>query len=111
MFKVTKSAVAEHACEQKFRKIFGHRHHGCKRMRWRTANEYAYLERAPFFNRFLMMPCNVTLDLVMQSAFFVRNVIVTGNLNAIHPDVRLHDAGAFAWTCGDLRERDERSAV
>ena len=111
MFKVTETAVAEHACKQKLREVLGHGHHGGKRVRWRPANENAHLERAPFFECFLVVPCNVALDLVMESAFFVRNVFIPGNLDAVHAHVRLHDACVFTRACGDLRERDERSAV
>ena len=111
MFKVTETMVAEHACEQEFREVLGHGHHGGKCVRWRPANENAHLERATFFESFLVVPCDVALDLVMQSAFFVRNVFISRNLDAVHAYVRLHDACIFTRACGDLRERDERSAV
>ena len=103
MFKVTEPAVAEHACEQQFREVLGHGHHGGKRVRWRTAYENANLERASFFERLLMVACDVPLDLVMETAFLVRGVVVPGNLDAVHAHVCLQYVGIFARACGDLR--------
>ena len=111
MFKVTESTIAKHACEQQFREVFWHRHHGGKRVRWRTAYENANLEWASFFERLLMVTCDVPLDLVMQSAFFIWGVVVPGNLYAVHAYVCLQYTGGFARACGDLRKRDKCAAV
>ena len=89
MFEIAETSIAEHTCKKQFREVLGHGHHGGKRVRWRPANKNAHLERAFFFEGLLVMACYVALDLIVESAFFVRDVIVSGNLDAVHAHVCL----------------------
>ena len=75
-----------------------------------ASDKDAYLEGATFFDRFLVVPCDVPLDLVMQAAF-VRSIVVPGNLDAVHSQVSGHDACVFGRSRRHLRQSKEGASV
>ena len=110
VLEIAESLARKHPRERQFRKIFGHGRNGCNRVRQGTPDKDAHLERPAFFNRFLVVCRDIAVNLVVKSAF-VGRVVVPGNLDAVHAQVRLQDAPLFAGARRDQRQRNERPAV
>ena len=79
-------------------------------MGWGASDKDAHLEGASFFYRLLVVPGDVSLDLVMQAAF-VRSIVVPGNLDAVHSQVCGHDACVFGRSRRHLRQCKECASV
>src|SRR5258708_17680802 len=52
-----------------------------------------------------------TVDLVMQSNFLVKEVIIACHLYSVHPQVSIHDAGFISIFGIYLRHGDKRAAI
>ena len=63
--KVSESVPAEHSREKELTQVFGHGHDRGNRMGRGASDKDAHLEGAPFFYSLLVVPGDVSLDLVM----------------------------------------------
>ena len=90
---------------------FGQRHHGGDRQRRRAADEDVHPQRLAPANRRRVVDADPSMDLVVQPDLAVRLVLVPRELDPVHPQVRLRQAGPVGVLGVDLRQRDERPAV
>ena len=110
VLEIAEPLACEHPRERQFRKVFGHGRNRCNRVRQGAADKDAHLERPAFFDGLLVVCCDIAVNLVVKPAF-IGGVVVPGNLDAVHAQVRLQDAALFAGARRDQRQCDERPAV
>ena len=101
----------QHAREKKLAQAFGQWHDGRERVRRRPADEDAHLERLAATKRGRVVNTDTAMDLIVKADFFLRLVVVAGELHPIHADIRMHHASVIRILRVDLGERDERTTV
>ena len=89
----------------------GQRHHGGDGQRRRAADEDVDPERLAPPDRRRVVDADPPVDLVVQADLAVRLVLVPRELDPVHPQVRLRQAGPVGVLGVDLRQGDERPAV
>jgi hypothetical protein len=87
-------AVAEHAGEDHLGQPLGQRHDGGERVRGRAADEDADLQRPARRVGLRLVHADAAVDLVVQPDLAVLLVLVAAELDAVHAEVRVHDARA-----------------
>ena len=80
-------------------------------MGWRASDEYADTERFAFFDCVCVVDSDVSSDLVVEANFFVRPVVVSGELDSVHSQVGFEDSGIERVFGVDLGEKHKGSAV
>ena len=58
-----------------------------------------------------MVHANAAVDLVVQADLSILAIVIPAQLNAVHPQIRLHHARSFDVLPVDLRQGNERPAV
>ena len=97
--------------EAQLGQALGQRHHGGDRQGRRAADEDVDPQRLAPPDRRRVVDADPAMDLVVQADLAVRLVLVPRELDPVHPQVRLRQAGAVGVLGVDLRQRDERPAV
>ena len=97
--------------EKKLAQAFGQWHDGRERVRRRPADEDAHLERLAATKRGRVVNTDTAMDLIVKADFFLRLVVVAGELHPIHADIRMHHASVIRILRVDMGERDERTTV
>lgn len=101
----------ECACEGEFAESFGERHHGCQRENRRAADEDVDTQRFPPLQSCSVMDANAAMDLIMESDFLIRDVVVSRDLDAVHAEVRALPAGVLGVFGIDSGESDKWSSI
>ena len=86
------------ARERQFAHPFGQRHHGSDCHGWIAADKHIDAKRLFQIVGCFVMNTNAAMDLVVDSDFRFRIVVVARNLHAVHTHVGLHQprlAGVF----------------
>ncbi len=105
------AAAAEGAGKTQLAHAFGQRHDRRHRHRRRAAHEHIHAERLAGPHRRGVVHADRTMDLIMESNFAVRRVLVPGQLNAVHAEIRAPQARLADILGVDDRQRDEWPAV
>lgn len=77
----------------------------------RATDEDAHAQRFAAFEGVGMVNANVAADLVVEANFFVEFVVVARELDAVHTQVGVHDAGIIGVFGVDLGQEDKGATV
>jgi len=103
--------AAEGAGEAQLGEAFGQGHDGGHRQGGRAADEDRGPERVASPDRGRVMHADPAVELVVEADLAVGLVIVARELDPVHPEVRLRQAGPVGVLAVDLRQGDEGAAI
>ena len=105
------AASVQRARERDLRQPLWQRHHRRDRHRRRTADEHAHGEAFTARDRGGVMHAEAAMNLVVQAHLAVLDVVVAGELDAVHAEVGVTESLLLRVLGVHLRQRDERTAV
>ena len=108
---VSKSSSTQYACKGHFANTLWQWHHRRYRVRWRSTRKHTHFEWQTFFIGLSLVHANAAVQLVVQTYFFILCVIISVQLNSIHSQISIHNAGLVCIFAVHLRQRYKCSSI
>ncbi|MNV58576.1 hypothetical protein D3C71_1509620 [compost metagenome] len=80
-------------------------------MRWRSADKAAHFKRFSLSIGSFLMHADTAVNLIMNANLFIELIIITIQLNTVHPQIGVHNA-RLVWIFGiHLRQCDKSATI
>jgi hypothetical protein len=103
--------LSEYSGNDEFAHSFRKRHYGGESHAWCAANENSDGQRLSTGKGFRMMSRNAAMNLIMKSRLIIQQIIIAGNLNAVHSEIGSTESGTAHRLRIDLRQCQIGTAI